>query len=232
MNDVPPARPCPIALTAASIVAVFQSPSAPNPKPRAISRCTAIPGSCRRPPRSSKFVVNAPNPPSSRKVGQADLDARGVLQRLVTVPAGREFVGDPVARQVVVDHGVHGGVVGAVDRVDEVVDAVGVDRHPEPQLRIDLVALGDRDVTHVVAEAGQPQAVQVGQPDGGACPVVDASHDGGIRDVAGDRLAGDPETGLDVAELPVAVGGLVEVHEVHVDGRPGQLAVELGVQVQ
>ena len=37
---------------------------------------------------------------------------------------------------------------------------------------------------------------------------------------------------LDVAEFAVAVGGLVEVHEVHVDALPWQLDAELGVQMQ
>jgi hypothetical protein len=50
--------------------------------------------------------------------------------------------------------------------------------------------------------------------------------------VADDGLARDAETRLDVAELPVAVGGLVEVHEVEVDLGPGQLDVRLRVQVQ
>ena len=36
----------------------------------------------------------------------------------------------------------------------------------------------------------------------------------------------------DEPELAVAVGRLVQVHEVHVDLRPGQLAVELRVQVR
>ena len=42
----------------------------------------------------------------------------------------------------------------------------------------------------------------------------------------------EPHAGLDEPELAVAVRGLVEVHEVHVDLRPRQLAVELRVQVQ
>ena len=37
---------------------------------------------------------------------------------------------------------------------------------------------------------------------------------------------------LDEAGLPVAVGGLVKVHEVHVDLSPGQIPVELRVQVE
>ena len=54
----------------------------------------------------------------------------------------------------------------------------------------------------------------------------------GIGDVAEHRLALDAHAGLDERELAVAVGGLVQVHEVHVDGRPRQRLVGLGVQVQ
>jgi hypothetical protein len=37
--------------------------------------------------------------------------------------------------------------------------------------------------------------------------------------------------GCHETELPAAVGGLVQVHEVHVNGVPGDVPVELGVQV-
>ena len=67
---------------------------------------------------------------------------------------------------------------------------------------------------------------------GGAGPGRDLRDDTGIGHVADNGLAGDSETGLDVAELAVPVRGLVEVHEVHVDGGPGQFDVCLGVQVQ
>jgi hypothetical protein len=50
--------------------------------------------------------------------------------------------------------------------------------------------------------------------------------------VPGHGGARNPEPGLHVPELAVAVRGLVEVHEVHVDGRPRQRLVGLGVQVQ
>ncbi len=45
-------------------------------------------------------------------------------------------------------------------------------------------------------------------------------------------LAGDAHTGLDVAELPVAVCGLVQVHKVEVDLAPGQFDIGLRVQVK
>ena len=50
--------------------------------------------------------------------------------------------------------------------------------------------------------------------------------------MADDRLAGDAETSLDVTEFAVAVGGLIEVHEVEVDVGPRQFDVCLRVQMQ
>jgi hypothetical protein len=102
---------------------------------------------------------------------------------------------------------------------------------PNRSLRLDLVALGDRDVAHVVAEAGQAQAAQTRRADRGATPRSDAGDHGRGLDVAGHGLAAHSRRGLDVAELTVAVGRLVEVHEVHVDGRPRERHAGLGVQV-
>ena len=58
-------------------------------------------------------------------------------------------------------------------------------------------------------------------------PVLDL----GVLPMADDDLARLAHPRADEAELAVAVGRLVEVHEVHVDRRPGQVAVELRVQV-
>ena len=49
-----------------------------------------------------------------------------------------------------------------------------------------------------------------------------ADHDGPLQ----------PHPRGDEPELPVAVGGLIEVHEIHVDRGPGDLAIELRVEVQ
>ena len=102
----------------------------------------------------------------------------------------------------------------------------------EPQLGLDLVAFGDGDVAHVVAEAGQAKLLGGVPAGGGARPGADPAADDRVARVAGDGLAPQRQAGLDVAELAVAVGGLVEVHEVHVDLGPGQRQVGLGVQVQ
>jgi hypothetical protein len=41
-----------------------------------------------------------------------------------------------------------------IDHLDNVADAVAVDRQAEPDLRFHFVAFGDRDFAHVVAEPG------------------------------------------------------------------------------
>ena len=141
---------------------------------------------------------------------------------------GRDVVEVLVLGDELVDH----GLVDRVDDLDQVVDAVRVDRDAETQLRLDLVALGDRDVAHVVAEAGELERTHLGGTCGGPGPDADATADVRVADVADDGLARDAEAGLDVAELPVAVRGLVEVHEVHVDRRPRNVTVGLRVQVE
>ena len=63
-------------------------------------------------------------------------------------------------------------------------------------------------------------------------PGADLFGDFRIGVVADDDLARNAETGHDVAELTVAVGGLVQVHEVHVDSLPRDFLVVLGGQLQ
>ena len=53
-----------------------------------------------------------------------------------------------------------------------------------------------------------------------------------VLPVADHDLAVQAEAAADEPELAVAVGGLVQVHEVHVDRAPRQVAVELRVEVQ
>ena len=47
-----------------------------------------------------------------------------------------------------------------------------------------------------------------------------------------DYLSREPHAGSNKPILPVSMSRLVEIHETHVDGRPRQLFVKLGMQVQ
>jgi hypothetical protein len=138
---------------------------------------------------------------------------------------------DLVELGVLLHEAVDLGVRRLLDPGDEIADAVAVDRVPELPLGGDLVALGDRHLAHVVPEARELEALAVGpsarRPHPDAYGLVDAV----FLPMADDDLPVLPQPGADVPELPVAVGGLVQVHEVHVDRAPGQVTVELGVEV-
>src|SRR5699024_1880105 len=104
----------------------------------------------------------------------------------------------------------------AVDHLDQVVDAPGVHGHAQAQLGLGLVALGDGDPSHVVPEAGELQRVHLGPAGGGAGPAADLGLHAPVARVTDHGLAVDAQAGGDVAELAVAVRGLVQVHEIHV----------------
>ena len=127
---------------------------------------------------------------------------------------------------------VHLRVGDPVHGTGEVPDAVAVHRHPQTQLRLDLVALGDRDVAHVVAEARDLEPLKLVPAAGSARPRGDAAHDRRVAPVSHDRLPAQPHPRLQEPELAVAVRRLVQVHEVHVDLRPRQPAVELRVEME
>ena len=100
-------------------------------------------------------------------------------------------------------------------------------------LELDAVAVGHGDVVHVHAEHQAADLLRIGDAGGHAGPHGDLLLRGLVLPVADDDLAlGDAHPGADVAELDVAVGALVQVHEVHVDVAPRNLRVVLGVEVQ
>ncbi len=137
-----------------------------------------------------------------------------------------------IAFGVLVEKGVDVGVGHVVHYGDKFVDAVGVHRHPEAQLRLDLVALRHRDIPHVVPEARQPQSAHGGGALRRSLPGGDTCYGGGVRDVSDHGLTRYAQAGLDVAELSITVRGLIEVHEIHVDLGPRKRHVRLGVQMQ
>jgi hypothetical protein len=67
---------------------------------------------------------------------------------------------------------------------------------------------------------------------GGARPDADAALYFGFLPVTDNDLAVFPHAGHDETVFAVAVGRLVQVHEIHVDFTPGQIAVELRMQMQ
>ena len=163
---------------------------------------------------------------------QASLDPRGRAQRLAPLASLGQRRGDVVGVLVFAEQPLHLRVLDRCDRVHELSDAVAVHRDPESKLGLDLVAFRDRHLPHVVPEACDGEALRLVPPAGGARPRGDAPDDRRIAPVPGDGLAPELHPGREVSELPVAVCRLVQVHEVHVDLGPREIAVVLRVQVE
>src|SRR5690606_5644750 len=133
-----------------------------------------------------------------------------VAQRRVARAAGPQLGHDVVLGEVDLHERVDVGVGLRVDPGDELVDAPGVDAHAEANLGLGLVALGDGDIAHVVAETRDLHALRGLPPGCRARPGADLGGDGGVARVPHDRLPRHRHAAEDVAVLAVAVGGLVE----------------------
>ena len=96
----------------------------------------------------------------------------------------------------------------------------------------DLVTLSDGDIAHVVAEACDFEVASVMPCTGSPRPGADFVVHGFIIPKTDHDLRRSPHTSTEEPELSIAMGGLVQVHEIHVDGRPGEILVKLGVEVQ
>ncbi len=99
-------------------------------------------------------------------------------------------------------------------------------------LELDAVAVGHGDIVHVHAEHQTADVLRIGDTGGHAGPHGNLLLGLGVLPVTDDDLALHAHPGADVAELDVAVGALVQVHEVHVDVTPRNLRVVLGVEVE
>ena len=132
---------------------------------------------------------------------------------------------------VLVHLGVHLGLGELVHRLNEVADRPIIHLPAELYLRLDLVALGDGDVAHVVPEADDAQLVREVIAYGRAHPGAQLLEHRRVLPIARDDLARQAHTRADEAVLAVAVRGLVEVHEVHVYGFVRDAAVILRGQV-
>ena len=120
------------------------------------------------------------------------------------------------------------------DRFDaprQLVDAIPVDFHAQADLRLDLVALGNGHLAHVVAQAGHLQIAEFASSCGRPHPRGQSLLRLGLLPMADDHFPRLVQPRADVAELAVAVRRLVEVHEVHVDRVPRQITIELRVQM-
>ena len=113
----------------------------------------------------------------------------------------------------------------------ELADAITVGGEAEFHFGGDLVALGDRHLSHIVAEAAEFSTLPISPSARRAHPGADAVLNFWIGPMANDHLARQTHARVDEARLPVAVRRLVQVHEVHIDRIPRQIAIELSMEM-
>ncbi len=127
-----------------------------------MSRWTARPGSWTQAVEVLEGVGEGAEAADLEEDAQAGLDA-GCLAQLGAARSVRPELGRRrrSRRHSAATQLVDVGSGHRPDRGGEVAHAVAVDRHAETDLRLDLVALGVRDVAHVVAEPRHPEAVRL-----------------------------------------------------------------------
>ena len=162
-----------------------------------------------------------------------ELGLGGVPYGLVSVGAGHGHITLAYIHAVVLGYqGVDVGVGHGLVILHELAHGTVVDMVSQLHLGSHLVAVGHGDIVHLVAEAQHQHVAGIGHGGGHAAPHGYALERGGVFPVADHHFAAHVETGADVAKLAVAVGALVEVHEVHVHRIPGYLGIVLCVEVE
>ena len=124
---------------------------------------------------------------------ERQLDARRIAQRSVPGAALLQALHQSVARGVFVAEPVDLGVGDLVLERHQVAEPVAVDRHAEANLGLDLVALGDGDLAHVVAEPRDLHVLRVVPGGGGAHPHAKLRVDRRLAPVPDDHFAAASE---------------------------------------
>ncbi len=167
-----------------------------------------------------------------QKGAQAQLEAGGLAQSGALTAVLAQAAGQDVFVFVRFHQLVHFPVAHLLDKGCQIAQPVAVDGVAKLDLGAHLVALRDGHLPHVVAEASHLQGLRVAPGTGRPRPAADLLLHRRRLPVAGHHLALAPQPRIDETELAPPVGRLVEVHEVHVDLAPGDVPVELGVQMQ
>ena len=98
-----------------------------------------------------------------------------------------------------------------VEAQQELVKAAQAD------LRAHLISLSDGNFAHIVAEASDLCALRVVPGEGRARPHAQLGLHVLVLPVSNHHLAGEAQAAANETKLAVAVRGLVQIHEVHVD---------------
>jgi len=130
------------------------------------------------------------------------------------------------------NQGIYLGFGDLLDKGYQVTDGEVIHMVSQAHLGFHLVAIGYGHIVHVVAKAYNLHVPGILPGDCNPHPYGNPGVYILVFPMAYHYLAVLAHAGDDVSEFPVSMRALVEVHEVHVNGFPGNFFVKLSVQVQ
>ena len=124
------------------------------------------------------------------------------------------------------------GVLGdVIDQSGKITDSIAIHRTAKTNFGSHLIPLGDGHLAHIIPKAGKTGTLEIMPCTGSAHPGPDPLLDVKILPESHDDLSGKTHAGVQKSRFPVPMGGLMEIHEIHVDLIPWQIPVELGVKM-
>jgi len=152
-----------------------------------------------------------------KKIPQPQLNSCGLKQGGPPASAGPQRLGDRIGFIVFSGEPLDLGVSHLLNTLFQISDTEPIHRIAKPDLCIELVSFGHRDIAHVVAEACDFQHLSIVPGAGSTHPNANLALHSIVLPGPNDDLALESQAGSDESEFPVAMSRLVEIHEIHVD---------------
>ncbi|SQI85423.1 Uncharacterised protein [Klebsiella oxytoca] len=159
------------------------------------------------------------------------LNACGIKKVLPLITVDLHRWRQAIAAFILIDQGADFAIGDRIDDLYQVAHRPGVNRETKLNLRGDFIPVGDRHFTHVIAETAHFQVAGILFRNRLTHPCADALMGFFILPVAGYHAVLLTHPRADEAELAAAVGGLIQVHKVHIDTVPRQRRVELSMEL-
>ena len=94
-------------------------------------------------------------------------------------------------------------------KIDEITHTIAVDGIPQANLRIHFIAIGDRNIAHVVANASDFEILRIMPGTCGAHPDGELGVNHWILPMADNDLCLQPHTRCNVSVFTIAMGRLI-----------------------
>src|SRR5690554_2137355 len=143
-----------------------------------------------------------------------------------------EFRCDRISILILSHQGVDFLISHIGDRSNEITYTITIDGIPESDLCFYFVAFGDCYLPHVITEPAVTPSLPVAPRQRRAQPRFHACVNRGILPMTDNHFATKSHARHYETELAIAMGALVQVHKVHVDGLPWNFAIKLRVQMK